>query len=108
MSANPRGILAIDLLVAAQCFGFWERLSSSTALMKVKAVLAEGVSFYDKIDTLAQILSMQINYFLKHYTTGLCQQSRSLAGRHSLVSSLVSSLISCLPNNFIHGCANDK
>ncbi|MCL1142729.1 histidine ammonia-lyase [Shewanella gaetbuli] len=48
MSENTRGVLAIEMLAAAQGLDFRAPLQPSEAVAKAKATLREVVSFYDK------------------------------------------------------------
>jgi len=48
MSENTRGVLAIELLAAAQGLDFRAPLAPSTAVAKAKAELREVVAYYDK------------------------------------------------------------
>lgn len=48
MSENTRGVLAVELLAAAQGLDFRAPLQPATAVAKAKAELREVVAYYDK------------------------------------------------------------
>lgn len=64
MSENTRGVLAIELLAAAQGLDFRSPLQPSTAIAKAKAELREIVSFYDQDRYFAPDIDNTVNLLL--------------------------------------------